>query len=350
MKLVLTGGGTGGHIYPALEVGRAAAEQGAELHYFGSFRGQEARLCTQREIPFQGFASEPLYSLRTPRGWKALAMLLQARNAATKALFALRPDVVFSTGGYSAGPVVAAARRLSIPYVIHEGNSAPGRSNRLFARHAHAFATVFHATEKLVDFPVIRTGMPIRKALREAAATLSPIDRRVLVVGGSQGSAFLNGICPQAARRMQPPASWRHSTGPANLEAVQGQLEGLADYEIRPYFEADAMAEAYRTSSVAVGRSGGTLAEFALFRLPSVVVPLPSAADNHQMHNASEFVSMGAATCLPQADATPGLLAEAVESWLSPERRAQAGATLATWDVPDATERIVALVLKAAGR
>ena len=119
MRLVLTGGGTGGHIYPALEVGRCAAERGAELRYFGSLRGQESAACAARGIPFQGFASEPL------TGLGAMIRMQQARGIARRALRTDRPDAVFSTGGYGAGPVVAAAQDLGIPYVIHTADSVP---------------------------------------------------------------------------------------------------------------------------------------------------------------------------------------------------------------------------------
>jgi UDP-N-acetylglucosamine--N-acetylmuramyl-(pentapeptide) pyrophosphoryl-undecaprenol N-acetylglucosamine transferase len=136
MRLVLSGGGTGGHVYPALEVARLARDRGHEILYLGSQRGQEAGVCQREGILFHGFPSQPLYSLKSPSGWKAAAALLQARMQARTALRAARPDVLFSTGGYSAGPVVSAARALKIPYMLHEGNSAPGRSNLLFAKEA----------------------------------------------------------------------------------------------------------------------------------------------------------------------------------------------------------------------
>ena len=119
MRLIITGGGTGGHIYPALVVGRLAKDSGAELLYYGSLRGQESKACEELGIPFTGFASYPLYSLRTLRGIKALIKLQQARGKARQALRQSKPDVIFSTGGYSAGPIVAAARDLGIPYTIH---------------------------------------------------------------------------------------------------------------------------------------------------------------------------------------------------------------------------------------
>jgi UDP-N-acetylglucosamine--N-acetylmuramyl-(pentapeptide) pyrophosphoryl-undecaprenol N-acetylglucosamine transferase len=249
----------------------------------------------------------------------------------------------FGTGGYGAAPAVAAARALGRPYVLHESNSIPGRANRAFARRARAVTCVFHRT--LQEVPgAVRTGQPIRAALREAALLTKETGEHVLVTGGSQGAAFLNGIAPSAARIAG--GEWLHATGAAHLESVvaSGLPEG---YRAAAYLESAEMAAAYRWARVAVGRSGGTLAEYALFRLPSVLVPLPSSADGHQLHNAEEFAAMGAATLLPQASATPEGLAEAVSFWLtSPDARDKAAAALADWDRPNATAEIAELVLK----
>ena len=163
MRLVLTGGGTGGHIYPALVVGRVAAEAGADLAYFGSIRGQESNACSELGIAFTAFPSEPLYSLKSIRGIKALVKLQQSRLLARKALKSSAPDVVFSTGGYSAGPVVAAARDLGIPYTIHTADSIPARSSRMFADKATAFSCTFRSTiSEMKERKVVRTGQPIR--------------------------------------------------------------------------------------------------------------------------------------------------------------------------------------------
>jgi len=349
MRLVLTGGGTGGHIYPALEVGRLAQERGAELLYLGSIRGQESAICERQGILFQGFPAEPVVTLKSVAGLRALANLYRATGMVKRALVASRPDAVFSTGGYSAAPVVAAARSLGIPYVLHEANSMPGRANRMFARQASAFACTFRTTES--HFPgVVRTGMPIRKALREAAASMQTEDRTILVVGGSQGSLFLNNAVTGAAFELED-VRFLHSSGRAHLDAVRERVRNFPSYEVVPYFEAAEMATAYQRATVAIARSGGTLAEFAMFGLPSVLVPLPTSADDHQMHNAREFVNLGAARMIPQGEATPSRIALEVRSWLDdPTSRAKAKLALAEWDVPDATERLVQLVEVAAAK
>jgi UDP-N-acetylglucosamine--N-acetylmuramyl-(pentapeptide) pyrophosphoryl-undecaprenol N-acetylglucosamine transferase len=360
MRLVVTGGGTGGHVYPALEVARLAAERGATLRYFGSLRGQEGKACEVRGISFLGFPSEPLWSLKTLGGWRALIALQRSRGMARRALRTDRPDAIFSTGGFSAGPVVAAARDLGIPYIVHSADSVPPRSSAMFAPQAFAFTTVFRSTERFFTVrPVTRTGQPIRRELRQAAES-GPIEAEptVLVIGGSQGSEFLNTVMPAAATRVG--AKILHATGPKHLQATQERLRshGLnSNYEAVPYLETEPLLDALRRATVVVARAGGTLAELALFGLPSVLVPLPSSANDHQLHNAREFEAMGAATVLwqpedrrqPAPPATPEAVANAVNEWLADApKRATARHNLSEWDVADATEQIVALIERAA--
>lgn len=358
---MITGGGTGGHIYPALEVGRLCAERGWQLVYFGSNRGQEGKICEARGIAFKGFPSEPVFSLRTPRGMKAMFNLLRASGMAKKSLQQLKPQAVFSTGGYSSAPVIRAARSLGIPYVLHEANSIPGRSIKMFAEQAKAVAITFKRSEK--EFPgcrVVRTGMPVRKELRNMAAapptthhpqsTNHPV---AFVFGGSQGAKFLNENIPGVAKLMADDSiDWLHSTGPAHIEGVKREVQALQlkHYTCEPYLQGLAMGQAYQYATVVISRSGGSLAELAVFGLPSVLVPLPSAAANHQYHNAKEFADMGAAVVQTEDQFEPNRFAASVREWIaSPERREKAKVALKSWDIPDATERIVALVEEAAG-
>lgn len=351
MRLGITGGGTGGHVFPALEVARLARERGHALLYLGSMRGQEGDVCRRESIEFRGFASEPLYSLRSARGVRAAFRILVATSRARAALRAWKPDAVFSTGGYSAAPVVGAARRLGIPYVLLEANSAPGRSNLMFAKQASAVATVFRSSEgRFPGCRVVRTGLPIRKALREAAAGKRGAEEpNVLITGGSQGSEFLNTHVPPAAALMgDAELGWLHVAGKAHADDVGRAAATLGlgkRYRIAPFLEADQMAAAYAEASLIVCRSGGSLAEVALFGLPSVLVPLPSAAGDHQTHNAREFVEMGGAVLHPQAGSTSEKLRDDIRLWLDDaDRRERAAAALKAFDVPDATERVLALV------
>ena len=337
MRIALTGGGTGGHVFPALEIGRAARESGAKLVYLGSHRGMERGIAERSQIEFVGFPAEPLWSLRTLGGWKSLARLMQSRRAAKDWLRTNKVDAVFSTGGYSAGPVMAAARSLGIPYVIHEANSIPGRANRMFAANAKAFTSVFLATAKVIP-NTVRTGQPIRKELRVAADC--PRDGSgdgILVVGGSQGAQAIN----DAILSLRTDTPITLVTGPKNYDSLKSRANRV---QLRSFLEVEEMAQAYAAAELVIGRSGGSCAEFAAFRLPSILVPLPTSADDHQRVNARELVGIGGASLLEQADIDQ--LPAVIDGWRSDgPGRDQARHNLEEWDCPNATADILKILL-----
>ncbi|MBS1725569.1 MAG: UDP-N-acetylglucosamine--N-acetylmuramyl-(pentapeptide) pyrophosphoryl-undecaprenol N-acetylglucosamine transferase [Armatimonadetes bacterium] len=348
MRVIVTGGGTGGHVYPALEVASIAQEE-ADLVYFGSNRGMEGEACGKRGFLFKGFDSVPVYSYKSLAGLKALAQILKASLEAKKAMAAMKPDIVFSTGGYSSAPVMRAAKALGVPLAIHACDTIPGRSLRMFVDYAKVVTSTFESTGEILGRNVVRTGHPIRRELREAVARRQPVENLVLVVGGSGGAKFLNEVVPKATRLL-PDIQVVHSTGKAQYEEFKNSTLGLEDrYDLKPYLEAEEMAKAYRTSTLAIGRSGSTVSEFAMARLPSILIPLPTSADNHQHRNAQEFAEMRAASLVEQGTCTPESLAEEIAAWLKDEtRRDKAAQALSEWDIPDATYRIWSAVKKAA--
>lgn len=361
MRLVITGGGTGGHVFPALEVGLTAKAQGWEVVYMGSLRGQEGPECQKVGMSFRGFSSEPLYRLSSMRGVRAALNLARATLKARSHMRAFAPDVVFSTGGYASAPVLASARKLGVPHVVHEQNVVAGRTNRIFAKSAYAVATVFRGGgEQFFGAKVVRTGMPIRKAFREGhqgslsfgrdSAGSAPL---LLVVGGSQGATALNDATLAAAVRMaSPKARWLLVAGPNHYEGLLDSVRRMAvkdTVEIRAFLDANEMAQAMFECDLCICRSGaGTLAELAAFRKPSVLVPYPAAFGNHQLHNAKEFEAMGAASVLPQEDLQASTLEARVQLWLSePDRRLAAESAMAEWSVPDSIDRVLALLREA---
>ncbi len=337
MRIALTGGGTGGHVFPALEIGRAAREAGADLVYLGSHRGMERDLAGPAQMEFVGFAAEPLWSLKTARGWKSLISLIQARREAKQWLRANPVDAVFSTGGYAAGPVMGAARSLGIPYVVHEANSIPGRANRMFATSAKAFTSVFWATAKVIP-TTVRTGQPIRRELREAANMRSDEPRKgILVVGGSQGAQAIN----EAILALKIDVPITLVAGAKNFDGLKSRASGI---DLRAFLAASEMAAAYRSAELVIGRSGGSCAEFAAFQIPSILVPLPSSADDHQRVNARELVSIAGASLLEQSDLAK--LPAVIDGWLTDDaRREHARHNLENWDCPNATADILNLLL-----
>ncbi|MEI7984772.1 MAG: UDP-N-acetylglucosamine--N-acetylmuramyl-(pentapeptide) pyrophosphoryl-undecaprenol N-acetylglucosamine transferase [Armatimonadota bacterium] len=344
----MTGGGTGGHVYPALEVAALAQEE-ADLVYFGSHRGMEGQVCEDRGYRFQGFDSVPVYSYKSLAGAIALAKLLRASVAAKKMMAAMKPDIVFSTGGYSSAPVMKAAKSLGVPLAIHACDTIPGRSLRMFANYAKVVTSTFRATEQILGRTVIRTGHPVRAELRTAISNRRPEENLIVVLGGSGGAKFLNEMVPQAARQL-PNIRVLHSAGKSQYGNSIHLVSGIEDrYDMRPYFESDVMSMAYQTGTLAIARSGSTVSEFAMARMPSILVPLPTSADNHQFRNAQEFESIGASTLVNQETCTVEELASQINVWLKDkDKRETAAQALSEWDMPDATFRIWSAVKNAA--
>ncbi len=356
MRLVVTGGGTGGHVFPALEIAKTARERGDEVLYIGSQRGQERRACEGAGLEIRTLPSEPLYRITSLRGMKGALNLARATVSARKLLAEIRPSVVFSSGGYASAPVVTAARRLKIPYVIHEQNTVPGRTNRLWSRDAYAIATVFRSgAEYFPGCRVERTGMPIRQEFRHQAEL--PFQHQfphnkslILVMGGSQGAQALNEAALATAIRMtNADVQWLHVTGVSHFERMQQSRERMGvdgEYDIRAYLEAPEMAGAIFSCELACCRSGaGTLSELAALRKPSILVPYPQAFADHQRLNALEFEQMGAASVLDQAGLQPSDLDGRIRLWLhDADMRARASQALADWDIPNSSARIMALL------
>lgn len=289
-----------------------------------------------------------------------MASLLRAQGMAKRSLKVDRPDVLFSTGGYSAGPVVGAARSLGIPYVVHSADSVPPRSSAMFADKAIAFTTVFRSTSNFYKVrAVTRTGHPIRKELREASVSPSGGPPTILVLGGSQGSEFLNQTVPEAMALGRVSAKFIHVAGPNHASKTEARVSQLGlgpDYQVKAYLDTASLVTAFREATVVVARSGGTLAEIAVFGLPSVLIPLPNSANDHQFQNAVEFESMGAATILCQISdlreghgtADAGGLATALADWIQDgARRERARLNLAEWDIADSTQRILSILERA---
>lgn len=364
MRLVVTGGGTGGHVFPALETAEGASRLGWDVRYFGSLRGIEKNQCAKAGVEFSGFPSGPVYRPLSTKGIRSIVNLLKATQSASRALEQWRPEAVFSTGGYASAPVVNAARKLGIPYLLHEQNTVPGRTNRILGRNAFAVATVFESTAEW--FPgkrVERTGMPIRKALRESAQGTLPLTHSlekatpiVLVMGGSQGSQALNDVALATAVRMSMgDVQWLHVTGVSHFESTSVTLRKLAvtsDYSIKAYLDAEEMAAALFSCSLAICRSGaGTMAELAAFRKPAIFVPYPNAFGDHQRFNAAEFSKMGAAEVVLQQDLVAGTLEPRIHSWLNDtDRRTVAERAMKNWDVADSLDRILSLIGKMVGK
>jgi UDP-N-acetylglucosamine--N-acetylmuramyl-(pentapeptide) pyrophosphoryl-undecaprenol N-acetylglucosamine transferase len=315
LRIVIAAGGTGGHIYPALAV--LAQLRGRlpelELRWIGGRRGLEADI-----VPAAGLSLDRLWlrSLRTVDA-SASTILDPLRLAASvpQALVKLarwRPDVVYTTGGYVAIPVLAAAALLRIPSLLWEGNRIPGRSVRLSARLASARTVSFSATRDRLPAPTFVTGTPIRHLdggdKEGARARLGlPADVPVLLVfGGSQSVRRLNDAIADAIADLVERCTVVHITGSAGIaeaEALRSRLPAVRRDRYRPFeFLHRDMDAALAGADLLVGRAGSsTLAEAAAAGLPMIVVPYPHAAA-HQQANAAEMVAAGAAELVADED------------------------------------------------
>jgi UDP-N-acetylglucosamine--N-acetylmuramyl-(pentapeptide) pyrophosphoryl-undecaprenol N-acetylglucosamine transferase len=311
MKVVLAGGGTGGHVYPALAMGDALKARGHEVIYVGAPDRLEARVA-----PEKGYEFHPLRAPKYPRGglvgkikfaFSLLASILRAR----KILKRTRPDLVLGVGGYIMAPTVLAAKTLGISRVVHEANVTPGMANRLCAKHAQLVLLTYAATEKKLntDAPFEIVGCPVNPRIltgNRAEALerygLSPDQPVLTIVGGSLGASTLNAIALASAR--QTPRNWQilWITGPRFHEEVMADLgmppKGVCvvDYENR-------MQDAYAASTLVVARAGSsTLSELTALGLPALLIPSPNVTDNHQEANARGLEKEGAAWVLVEKD------------------------------------------------
>jgi len=345
----VTGGGTGGHVYPALAVAQALVDQGhprPSIRFVGAARGLEATA-----VPSAGFAIDLLPGRGLQRRVTAanLAVLGQTVVAFVRAFGLVRrwrPHVVVGVGGYASLPTVVAARMMRIPVVVHEQNGAPGLANRIAVRLG-AHAAVSLPATPLRD--AIVTGNPVRRELQKIARTPDPVPL-VAVVGGSLGARSINNAAIGLVDRWRTrtDVAVRHVTGARDYDAMTAELardhrDGDAlRYELVRY--EDAMERLYARAAIIVSRSGGMTAEIAAAGVPSVLVPLPGAPGDHQTANARSFVAAGAAVMIPDAELTTERLAAELDSLLADsDRLAVMSGAARGLARPDAADRVAAL-------
>jgi UDP-N-acetylglucosamine--N-acetylmuramyl-(pentapeptide) pyrophosphoryl-undecaprenol N-acetylglucosamine transferase len=326
MRILIAAGGTGGHIYPALAVASRLAGQQAdlELRWIGGRRGLESRLVTAAGLPLERLW---LRSLRTVDvSVDSLLDPLRLLASVPQAMWRMlrwRPDVVFTTGGYVAIPVLVVAALLRVPSLLWEGNAVPGRSVRLVARLATLRAVSFAITRSRLPQPCYVTGTPIRdlgdddRAAARRRLGLPEDVPLLLVFGGSQSVRRLDDAMADAAADLVTRCIVLHVSGPDSHARAVAVREALPA-ELRERYRAvaflgDEMASALRAADLLVGRAGSsTLAEAAAAGLPMVVVPYPHAAA-HQRANAAEMVAAGAAVLVADEHLDGGTLREAAE-------------------------------------
>lgn len=313
-RVVICGGGTGGHVFPALAVGRALRRvlPAARLSFVGSRRKVEAEIMAR--------AGEEFVPLRIAglrgRGWRIVPSLLQVPPALLEAFLLvkkLRPDLVVGAGSYSSGPVVLLASLLGKPTLILEQNVSPGFTNRLLLPFVRKAVASFERTLPALRGKGVFLGNPVREEFAALKPRTPDGKLNLLVFGGSQGSRFLNEVMTRCLQRLAPrknSLAIRHQTGEAGAPRVSEayRLAGFARAEITPFI-AD-MASALGGSDLVLCRAGATtVAELIAGRRASILVPFGRAAGGHQMENARELERAGGAEVWREADLTPDRLA-----------------------------------------
>lgn len=363
-RILFAGGGTGGHLYPALALGEAFERRDPRnrVHFVGAQRGVEARVLPERRVPHTLLPAEPIRRARPWENWRLLPAMTRSVRGLRRIFRDFDPDLVVGTGGYASGPVAAWALLNRVPLALQEQNSFPGFTTRLLARRARQVHLAFPEAEgHLKPGPrteILYNGNPIRPPDRslDSVAARARFDLRdgpvVLVVGGSQGSraineALLAELRGVATGRLQArPAELQllWATGPAHFDSITARLAELevSDWvRVVPYIQE--MPAALASADLAISRAGAmALAELCAWGIPSILIPLPTAAANHQHHNAVALADAGAAVLVPEAELGSGRLwGELVRLAADPARRASLADNARGRGRPDAADEIV---------
>lgn len=357
IRILLTGGGTGGHLFPAVATAQQFQEQMPESEIL--FVGTKRKVDT-KSLAAYGFASESIqcYGLKGKSPLqliKALTVLPLSCLQALMIILRFKPDIILGVGGYVTGPVVAAGKSQGIPIVIHEQNSVPGLANRKLGKMANRVCLSLpgSGTEFAAE-KILYTGNPVRNKIIELAGKSRSRQaeiRTLLILGGSQGAQAVNSLITEALCSLTDAELQKikviHQTGSRDEEQVRNayQQRGI-DAKVAGFFMK--MHEVYEQADLLVSRAGATtLSEIAVLGKPAILIPYPSAADNHQEKNGQYYVSGGGAVQFIQKDLSGKQLSETILQLINDEEKlAEMGAAMKGLAFPDAAERIVACCLE----
>lgn len=353
---MLTGGGTGGHLFPAVAAAQEFKKQypRTEVLFVGTKRKVDTESLASygfksRTIDCHGVKGKNPYQLL-----KAIVTLPRAYMQALKVIGEFRPDVVLGVGGYVTGPVVSAAKSKGIPAVIHEQNSVPGLANRKLGSIVDRICLSLPGSgEQFPQAKVVYTGNPVRSDIRALAGRNKSEGPKntVLVLGGSQGAQAINELFPQAlgalGSEVLSSLSVIHQTGDKDVEGVRRCYEKYdIEVQVEPFFKQ--MDSVYKKADLVVSRAGATtLAEVSVVGIPAILIPYPYAADNHQQKNGEYYVQGGGAVQFVQKSLNAEQLADALAELITNHTKRQKMSTaMRKLSYPDAAERIVSCCLE----
>jgi len=352
--LMIAGGGTGGHIYPAIAIAQEFVARGGERRvvFVGTERGLEKTIVPRAGFPLELISAGGLKGKGPIDIVKNLARLPFGFVQAWRLIRKHRPSVALGVGGYSSGAVLLAARARGVPTMIHEQNAFPGLTNRLLAKVVKAVAVAFpDAGTRLKRRDAVVTGNPIRREFFSVEDRRPRLSRHLLIFGGSQGSHVLNETMTGALlflARLKGRLDIVHQTGPREIEQVRAAYKASAfpDARVVPYL--DPIAGEIAAADLVVSRAGAmTIGELAAVGRAAILVPFAAATNNHQELNARVVEQAGGAIVITEAQLSPERLALAVAEVINdPDRAARMGAASHALAAPEATKNIVDLLEK----
>ncbi|GAK47185.1 UDP-N-acetylglucosamine-dolichyl-phosphate N-acetylglucosamine phosphotransferase [Secundilactobacillus oryzae JCM 18671] len=358
MRLMISGGGTGGHIYPALALinDLKKHDTNAEVLFVGSNRGLESQIVPKQGIDFEAMEIQGFKRSLSLQNFKTVYLFLKSVKRAKQLIKTFKPDVVVGTGGYVSGAVVYAAAKMHIPTMIHEQNSVVGITNKFLARYVDKIAINFDdARAQFPEAKVVKTGNPRAQEMAETVSHfkwsdigLSDDKQTVLIFGGSQGALKLNravvaGMHELADRQYQV----LFVTGPKRYDEVMLQLNSVdlrGNVLVKPYI--DGMPELLPKVDLIVSRAGATsIAEITALGIPAILIPSPYVTADHQTKNAMSVVNAGAAKMLTEEQLNADTLIETIDSLMldDKEREMMGKASKATGN-PKAADEMLAVL------
>ncbi|MGX7244078.1 undecaprenyldiphospho-muramoylpentapeptide beta-N-acetylglucosaminyltransferase [Enterococcus quebecensis] len=359
MKILITGGGTGGHIYPALAFVNYVkqVEPDTEFMYVGTQAGLESQIVPKYGIPFKTIKIQGFRRSLSPQNIKTVYLFLSSIGKAKKIIKDFQPDVVIGTGGYVSGSVVYAAKQLKIPTIVHEQNSIPGITNKFLSKYATKVAICFpDVAEYFPKEKVVLTGNPRAQEVVTIEKTdvlkeygLDPDKKTVVIFGGSRGALKINQAFVEALSLFeQREYQVLYASGERYYKELQEKLnlseKKLTNVSIQPYI--DKMAEVLAAADLMVGRAGATsIAEFTALGLPAILIPSPYVTNDHQTKNAQSLVKSGAVEMISDQELTGSKLATEIDRILLDEERHKMMAEASKKEgIPDAGERLFKVV------
>jgi len=322
-RVIVTAGGTGGHVFPAIAIAEELISSGAEVLYVGNDKSMEERVCQERDLPFEPIDVQKLYRSLTPKHLLFPFKFIRSYIMSSKIIRAFQPDACIGTGGFVSGPVIFYAGINKVPVYLQEQNSFPGLTTRWASRYARLiFLGNESAKEHLPSSKCIYTGNPLQRSFINSAITHQRQEKdkkeiTLLVMGGSQGAETINNAVLQSLSEiieLEIKILWQ--TGKRDYERIKESIRNFPDsgknIDIFPF--STNMPEIYQRVDIAITRAGAlSLTELEMMEIPAVIIPIVKSEGNHQLLNAREQVNKNIAVLIEQAELTPATLIKSIK-------------------------------------